>query len=144
LPVKSGDRSGSQEWRSPYPWWDFAREGIKGLLIQRIVLRTDGGSRLQTELYAAEDGRLLRTFPESGPGRLLQMSEDRRFPVVLAGVRHRGRLGTLANSSRQRRLPGVGAEGGIRCSRRPRPLRTGHRPGKGKEGRRARRGRSSG
>ena len=87
LPSENGDRPPFHQWRSPYPWWDFTREGIRGLLIQRIALRTDGRNWSQTELYAAEDGRRLKSFPESGLGRLLKMSDDRRFAVVVASER---------------------------------------------------------
>jgi WD40 repeat protein/tRNA A-37 threonylcarbamoyl transferase component Bud32 len=68
-----------------YPWWGFL-PGCKGLFaVERLELPGRGVQRRWTELYRAEDGQLVHSFPESGPGSILTLSPSRNLAVVLAG-----------------------------------------------------------
>jgi serine/threonine protein kinase/tetratricopeptide (TPR) repeat protein/WD40 repeat protein len=71
----------------PYPAWSFFETGGQPLLVERRELLANGRSCLRTELCAADDGRLVYSFPAEGNARILDsqgLSPDYRFAVVVA------------------------------------------------------------
>ncbi len=89
LPDPSLDQSSpfpsTYQTNSPYVWWGFPGESGAAFAVQRRVSgeKATGAAGSITEIYAPHDGRLLHTFPAKGPGRLLQVSIDRRFGVLV-------------------------------------------------------------
>jgi WD40 repeat protein/tRNA A-37 threonylcarbamoyl transferase component Bud32 len=83
----------SQSHRDFYPWWGYAGSGGQ-LVLERRALLARSRSEMRTELYQPEDGRRRHLFPQTGPGRILARSPDRRFAVLVTA--EQGAQATLA------------------------------------------------
>jgi len=68
----------------PYPWWGFGKDGSQKLTVERRELLAGGQSVARYQQYSAVDGRHEFAFPAAGKGRVLEMSYDRRYAVVVA------------------------------------------------------------
>ena len=67
-----------------YAWQRFTSGGKDLFAIERKDLLDGAGARPRTEWYNPADGKLVRSLPSDGPGRLFAASPDRRFVVVTA------------------------------------------------------------
>jgi tetratricopeptide (TPR) repeat protein/serine/threonine protein kinase len=88
---------------SPYRRWEFSRSESIGLELERRELLSVQGSRVRRELYAPDDGKRQFAFPAEGPGRVLELSPDWSYAVVV--TEEEGSRGTLQLWSTAERRP---------------------------------------
>jgi hypothetical protein len=67
-----------------YPRWEFSPRGPRHWMVTREETLDDGRHGWRTELYDCRDGRLLRTFPSQGVGRIVRWGLSDLYAIVVA------------------------------------------------------------